>query len=182
MIGAKPLDDNERVILTIRKHWLVFSIEALLIAVAALFPLFAYLLMPPSAAEAFAELPIEPPVWIFFYLLWILLTWEVGFVLWTIYFLDIWIEFNRRVIDIEQRGLFSRDTTTLMLEKIQDASVEMRGILPTLFNFGTLIIHTAGENPDITIRFAVNPQVAKDRILECERMAAAKASFKSDTV
>ena len=170
MIQTK-LDENEKVIVLIRKHWLIFSLRAFFIAAVALIPLIAYAFIPADALASI-ETIVSGTVALFVYLLFVLGLWLLIFIDFTTFHLDIWVVTNRRIIDIHQRTLFSRDTTTLMLEKIQDATVEVRGLLATLFNFGTLIIHTAGENPDIVITFAADPQTAKDKILECERIAS----------
>jgi hypothetical protein len=172
MISSR-LDPGEKVVVLIRKHWLIFTLRVVLVFVAALLPLLAYTLAPPISIESLAQV-ISGTAALFAYLLFVLFLWLLIFIDFTTYFLDIWIVTNRRVIDVQQRTLFSRDTTTLMLEKIQDASVEVRGILATVFNFGTLVIHTAGDNPDIVIHYAADPQNAKDKILECERAASEK--------
>ena len=170
MIRSK-LDDGEKVVTIIRKHWLIFTLRVMLVFIAASLPLAAYTFIPEEALMSLQQI-ISGSGALFVYLVYILLLWLLIFIDFTTYHLDVWIVTNRRIIDINQRTLFSRDTTTLMLEKIQDATVEVRGLLVTVFGFGTLIIHTAGENPDIVIRFATDPQYAKDRILECERAAA----------
>ncbi len=168
------LDENEEIVVLIRKHWLIFFLQALALTVLALLPLVAFMFIPPQFQLAFEQMQISSVFPVFLYLIFVLFIWEFAFIQLTTYYLDVWVVTNRRVIDINQRTLFARDTTTLMLEKIQDATVEVRGLLATLFNFGTLIIHTAGDNDDIVIRYAANPQYAKDKILECERIASAK--------
>lgn len=170
MISSK-LDADEKVVVVIRKHWLIFTMRVLVLFIIALLPLIAYSFAPQESLEALSEL-ISGNMALFAYLLFLLLIWLLVFIDFTTYFLDVWVVTNRRIIDVQQRTLFARDTTTLMLERIQDATVEVRGILATIFGFGTLTVHTAGENPDIVIHFAADPQTAKDRILECERLAS----------
>ena len=171
---SKQLDIGEVTIAVIRKHWVVFFLRALFVALGMVAPLVAYAFIPAEALTALSE--IISGAWaLFVYMLFVLFLWLVIFVDFTTYHLDVWVVTNRRVIDINQRTLFSRDTTTLMLEKIQDATVEVRGLLATVFNYGTLIIHTAGENPDIVIHYASDPIRSKDKILACERSAAARA-------
>ena len=164
------LDEGEEVVVIIRRHWILFASRALMIFVIAVLPLIGYGL-PPLMLESIAEL-VSGQAAFFIYLLFLLFLWTLIFIDFTMYHLNIWIVTNRRIIDVHQRSLFERDTITLMLEKIQDATVEVHGLFATMFNYGTLIIHTAGVNTDITIYAAANPQFAKDRILECERMAS----------
>ncbi len=168
---SNKLDPGEEVIVVIRKHWIVFALQALLLGAAALMPLVIAFVLPSTAAEALMQLGIQATFLVFLYTLYVLMLWLLMFIAWTNYFLDAWVVTNRRVIDIDQRNLFYRDIITVMLEKIQDATVEVRGLFATVCGFGTLILHTAGDNPDIVIRFASHPQYAKDRIIEAQQSA-----------
>lgn len=171
MMFSSRLDSSEQIIVTIRKHPLVFCLQILVLFFGALIPLVFTVLAPENVRLAFAGLFATGVFLVFAYVIWVLLLWMSAFVLWTNYFFDMWVVTNRRIIDIDQRTLFYREITTLMLEKIQDITVEIPGVLATLFGYGTLIIHTAGENKDIVIHFANNPQEAKDKILACQERA-----------
>lgn len=159
----------------IRKHWFAFAAQGFLLIIAALIPLILASFVPQTGIDSLAELGARGALLTFLYILWVLAMWNLAFISWTNYYLDTWIVTNRRIIDIDQRGLFRRKVTTLMLERIQDMTVDMDGIVPTLLGFGTLTLHTAGaENPDIVIRFAAHPQYAKDRILASQHKALAR--------
>lgn len=160
------LDPGERIVVTIRKHWLVFALKALILGFGGVLPLIIVSVLPPEAVAAFTALPQADIIATFLYLLWLLILWVSVFVLWTNYYLDVWIVSDKRLIDIDQKALFRREITTTRLEKIQDVTVYVDGLLATLFGFGVLTIHTAGDNPDIVIRNAANPGVAKERIME----------------
>lgn len=64
------------------------------------------------------------------------------------YYLSIQIVTTERVIDIDQTGLFNREENTMPLVNIQDVSFKMAGFWGTIFNFGNVIIQTAGEGAD----------------------------------
>lgn len=83
------------------------------------------------------------------YLLGVLLFLYTEFVL---YYLDVWIVTNDRVVDIEQLGLFSRTISELDLYNIQDATSDVHGFFPTLFNYGVVTIKTASTNVNIIFR------------------------------
>lgn len=170
---SKQLDTGEVTVTVIRKHWIIFFFRTLFLALVAIAPLVAYAFIPAEVVFSLSQL-ISGTWALFAYMLFVLFLWLAVFIDLTTYHLDVWVVTNRRIIDIEQRTLFARDTTTLMLEKIQDATVEVRGLLATIFNYGTLIIHTAGENPDIVIHFASDPVSAKDKILESERSVVSR--------
>lgn len=170
MMFSKQLDEGEKIIVVIRKHWLVFALQAFCLILFMIAPLIAVVFLPASAGDALLQLGIHTDFLLLCYVLFVLFLWMLLFILWTTYFLDAWVVTNRRIIDIDQRTLFYRDITTLMLEKIQDVTVEVRGILATLFGYGKLILHTAGDSDDIVINLAAHPQYAKDRIIACQEV------------
>lgn len=84
----------------------------------------------------------------------------------TDYYLDIDIVTNDRIIDIEQTSLFGRSVSELDLSRIQDVHSEVKGIIPTLFGYGTVKIQTAGEDKNFVFKQVSNPHVVRQRILE----------------
>ena len=82
------------------------------------------------------------------------------------FYLDTWIVTDHRILDIHQLGLFKRDVSELRLSKIQDITVKIEGLLPTFFNYGTVIIQTAGVIPEFRFEQVPSPQQVKDRILQ----------------
>lgn len=61
------------------------------------------------------------------------------------YYLSVQIVTTERVIDIDQKGLFNREENTMPLTNIEDISFKMAGFWGTIFNFGNVIIQTAGS-------------------------------------
>lgn len=97
---------------------------------------------------------------------WLTLVWIAGFIVWTDYYLDVLILTNKKIVDVEQRGLFAREVSSLPLEKIQDVTVSTRGLLATFFHFGDLKIQTAGAAPEIIVRYLRNPDEIKGEIMK----------------
>lgn len=80
---------------------------------------------------------------------------------WYFYFLwkrDYYILTDQRIIDIDQNALFSRVFNEMPLDKIQDVSSQVVGLLSTVFNFGNVIIKTAGPAEDVVIEMISHPQ------------------------
>jgi hypothetical protein len=59
------------------------------------------------------------------------------------YYLDVWIVTNMRIINIEQKGLFSRETSEKELDKMQDITTDVEGFWATVLNYGDIHIQTA---------------------------------------
>lgn len=82
------------------------------------------------------------------------------------YYLDLWIVTNDRIMNIEQHGLFGRTVSELNLTKIQDVTSEIKGIIPTLFNYGDVHIQTAAEEKRFVFEQVPNPHEVRKGILE----------------
>lgn len=95
-----------------------------------------------------------------------LLIWAVFFKALADYYLDTWIVTDHRVLEIHQIGLFKRDISELRLNKIQDISVKIEGMMPTFFNYGDIIIQTAGVVQEFKFEEIADPQKVKDEILK----------------
>lgn len=54
-------------------------------------------------------------------------------------------------------SLFSKKISQLSIADVQDSTVTQNGIFPHLFNYGTVIIETAGEQRNYNFTFAPSP-------------------------
>lgn len=95
----------------------------------------------------------------------LLIIWQFLFKGLADYYLDTWIVTDHRVLEIHQIGLFKRDISELRLSKIQDVSVKIEGMMPTFFNYGDVIIQTAGVVQEFKFEEIPDPQRIKDEIL-----------------
>jgi len=156
---------NERVIFLIRRHWslIVKQVVRLILAhivLAAVYAFLFYLLQ--------WELPNEGPLYILSviavsaYLLgaWLLYLYEF-----VDYHLDIWILTDRRIINIEQEGLFKRTVSELDLAKVQDVTSECKGKIQTFLNYGYVHIQTAAETQRFVFEQVPNPQNVARQII-----------------
>lgn len=148
------IDENEKIILERRKHWFVLFTEILFLLILAVAPPFFLLL------NKFIH------IYIIFILaaLWYLVLWVLFFIIWTDYYLDILILTDKRLIDIEQKGLFSREVSTLGLENIQDIKTEINGMIHTFLDIGDIYVQTAGEQREFIVRGIHNPSAIKDMV------------------
>jgi hypothetical protein len=58
---------------------------------------------------------------------------------------------DQRVVDIVQRGFSDRAITEVNHEDVVEVSYRVKGLFPTIFRFGTVIIRTAGERADVAV-------------------------------
>lgn len=167
------LDPGESIILEVRRHWFVFIPTGLFSFVLAVAPLFLFgLINSFFEIRAFLGASSTELFW-FFYFLWLLVIWMTLFVQWTNYYLDVWYITQKRIIDVEQRGLFHRDVSNLRFDRIQDISIEMKGILAHFFHFGDVHVQTASQDSsDFVIRHASNPEKIREAVFNLHNKEA----------
>lgn len=77
---------------------------------------------------------------------------------WVIVFFDSLLVTDRRVVDVDQKGLFSRVVTEVQYTKVQDVSYTVKGVFETVFRLGTLVIQTASAKVNIEMKHVRKPQ------------------------
>lgn len=153
LIKVKPY---EKIIYVIRRHWITFLPTAFLFAILAVVPLAVYFILNQTAPDIISEeYPRAFMVLVFsVYELSIALFFYSSFLM---YYLDMMIVTNDRMVQIQQKTLFSRSVSELDLYKIQDATSDVTGVLATVLGYGKLTIETAGEQENFI--FDATPHV-----------------------
>ncbi len=99
-----------------------------------------------------------------------LFAWLFLFQLFLDYYLDSWIVTTRRILNIEQNGLFGRTVSELRLYRIQDVTAIVNGFVKTMFNFGEVEIQTAGEHERFMFEEIPHPNEVAKTVLELSEM------------
>jgi uncharacterized membrane protein YdbT with pleckstrin-like domain len=82
------------------------------------------------------------------------------------YYLDTWIVTTKRIIGIEQSGLFHHTISESRLYRIQDVTASTNGLWATIFNYGNVEIQTAGEKGRFLFEQVSHPTHVSKTILE----------------
>ncbi|MFA6105671.1 MAG: PH domain-containing protein [Patescibacteria group bacterium] len=82
------------------------------------------------------------------------------------FYLDLLVITNDRLLHIEQEGVFSRTISEVDLYKIQDITSTINGFIPSLFDFGDLLIQTAGAVEKFMITNVPDPEHLRQHILD----------------
>lgn len=153
------LIEGEKILYEVRKHWYVLLVESFFTVILSLVPWVVFFGLDVLSVPLVGG---EGSLLFFLGTLWLFVTWIVFMIIWTNYYLDVWLVTTRRIIDIEQHGLFSRDFSEFRLDKIQDITIEVKGILPTLLRFGDIHVQTAGEDREFIIKGIPKPYRLRD--------------------
>lgn len=85
---------------------------------------------------------------------------------WAVFMLDAWVATTKRIMNIEQKGLFSRVVSELPLDKIEDVTVEVHGLIPTILQYGDVRIQTAAEQEHFLFDNIPHPQDVARQIMQ----------------
>jgi|GEM_PF-312835 len=160
---ALTFDKDEVVVYEVRRHWFVLYLRLAVLMIFVLLPLLFYSVIKALPIRLIAEGNVYFLL-LFIYSIWLLFVWIIGIILWTDYFLDVMLITNKRLIRVEQNGLFSREVSYVDLQNIQDVKSEVNGFLATMLNFGHLSVQTSAQNREFVIRCIANPFATRDRL------------------
>ncbi|OHA88500.1 MAG: hypothetical protein A2741_00360 [Candidatus Zambryskibacteria bacterium RIFCSPHIGHO2_01_FULL_43_27] len=167
------LDPGEKIIIEVRKHWFVFFSYGFFLAVAAIAPFILYELYAHLFDFNIPFIGNADTLAGFAYSLWLLAIWISFFVQWTNYYLDVWYITQKRIIDVEQKRLFHREVSSIRFDKIQDITVEVKGLLATFLNFGHVSVQTASEDSqDFSMKSAANPERIRKTVFAQHNLVA----------
>ncbi|OGG55103.1 hypothetical protein A3D62_01115 [Candidatus Kaiserbacteria bacterium RIFCSPHIGHO2_02_FULL_49_11] len=159
------LQEGEQVEAKVHKHWFILFRDSLGVLIMFAIPFIGWEFFTRNGTIEAMSFPINPALLTFLASLWALFMWLRFFAIWTDYYLDIWIVTDQRVVNIDQKSLFRREVSTLRMERVQDISIEVDGIIATVLNFGTIRVQSAGESKDFLIEGIANPESIKRKIL-----------------
>lgn len=80
------------------------------------------------------------------------------------------------VTQVLQVGLFNRKVSELSMGNVEDVTAEQRGILQTFFNYGTLVVETAGEQNNFIFIYCPNPNAYAKAMLDARQRYLAQHS------
>jgi len=164
--------EGEKIILFLRRHWLAMLPVVLAVLFLMLIPLVVLVSIYSQGWLNFAyEMDLGISVTkIVVFLFFVYLLFLVFFILvaWLQYYLDVTILTNRRLIDIQQINIFNRQVAFTDLVYIQDVRSEIKGFIQRFFDYGTVMIQTAAENPNFILRDMPHPSmIAREIIAIC---------------
>ncbi len=156
--------DNEEIYLVVHEHWFHLFLKILVwvfFAVAlVLFNRFAHASLPALFLGTWGQITL---LFTQIYTLFLVLA---LFIIFVIYYLNIGVITGIRVVDVVQEGLFSHNISELHIDKIEDVTSKTDGLFGTIFNYGDVIIQTAGAVEHFVFDNVPNPAGIEKLLLD----------------
>ncbi len=134
--------DDEKIYLVVREHWFLLLLKYLIV-IFLFGALIAFQTYAPGAVPALFTGIVGNVVTLVSQIYVIALV-AATFLVWVLYYLNIQIITNIRIVDVDQGGLFRRRISELHIDKIEDVTSEISGILANVFQYGNVSVQTAG--------------------------------------
>lgn len=139
-IDFETRDDQEKVILFLRKHFITNIPWIFMVLV---------MLVVPTLVGMLGILNSVPANFQFvFMMIWYLITLAYFLESFLTWFFNVYLVTDERIIDIDFYNLIYKEVSDANIDKIQDVTYKMGGVIRTLFNYGDIMIQTASEVPN----------------------------------
>jgi hypothetical protein len=156
--------ENEEIRLVIREHWFHLFARLLIwvLFVVVLFAMDKYIpiYLPGLLADPFGNFyALFRNVYTIFMVLGL-------FMIWALYYLNVQIITNQRIVEVDQASLFIHRVSELDLSKIEDVTGETKGFFGNMFSYGNVYVQTAGKTERFAFQNIPHPDKVEKLILD----------------
>lgn len=161
-------DKNEKIVLVLRQH-LITQVKDLLILLAGI-------IFIPALLGFSGFMNILPSKFIgAFDIFWLVLSFGLILQFFLIWFFNVYIVTDERVIDVDFPSMIYRNISSAQINNIEDVTAQTAGPLAAIFDYGTILIQTAGEKTEFEFEYVPQPakitKLINELIIEEEREA-----------
>lgn len=138
-VNFENRNQEEQVILLLRKHPIT-NVGWILI--------FLLMFVAPVVLTSFPILDFFPVNFRFIAILgWYLITFAYALESFLTWFFNVYIITDERIVDIDFHNLIYKEISDANIDRIQDVTYKMGGVIRTVLNYGDVYIQTASEVP-----------------------------------
>lgn len=154
------LKDDERLLAVVRSAAVTLIFPGILVAALLLAPFFFMMPLVRWETLGYIIMGLSWGVGLFLGLRWLVM-WRGSVLAVT----------ERRLIIVRRNGFFERRVTELPFSKIHEVSILVKGVLPTIFRLGTMLIESAGSDEPIAVDKVHHPERLQDLVTELQAQA-----------
>jgi membrane protein YdbS with pleckstrin-like domain len=172
---------NETIYVYLRRHWWIFLKKFLALVLLILLPIVIKIVIVTINPYFFSDnsLLVLANLSLLIYYLFI---WVIFFNQWVNYYFDIWVVTDQQIIDAQQNGLFNHRIIHLPIDQVRNISASSKGFLPTLLNYGKVLINTADEAKGAAFLDIPDPFKVADQINDIVQKVRAKETSLGDEI
>lgn len=162
------LEDDEEILFIGHRHFFVMTRDLIRIIVThAVIPLAAWLFFPQL-------------IWV--YAIWAALGVVRLLLLVQDWYYDCWLITDMAVVGVEWTGYFERASDRVEYQSIEGVSYKIKGVIPTMFNYGNITLAKLGGPTTVTLKDAYNPKRVEKHIVRFQDKFLTKKNFTDQEV
>lgn len=147
-------EDEEKVLLLLRRHpitnigWIIISVIGLML---------------PYIIEPLNLLSLLPGSYQFVLVaFWYLLIFGYSLEKFLQWYFSVNVVTDERIVDFDFHHITFKQVTDANIDKIQDVTYKVSGVVGTFFNYGDILVQTASEIPNLEFHSVANPEIVAD--------------------
>lgn len=82
------------------------------------------------------------------------------------WYYNVFVVTDKRVVDIDQRGLFDRTVSAVPYQNIEDVSYRIKGVWQTVFRYGNVMVDTSSSSANLAVQKIRHPHILQELISE----------------
>jgi len=98
------------------------------------------------------------------------------------WFYDCWLVTNMGIIGVEWTGFFDRTSDRVEYQSIEGISYKIKGVLPTMFNYGNITLAKLGAQTNVKLKDAYNPKRIEKNVVKFQDKFMTKKNFTDQEV
>jgi len=153
MLHIANLKPGEKVIMVVKRHWIIYFILIIVFLSWILFTVLSYVIFWTNALIHLINIVF----WMFFSIL--------LYIKWLDHELDMYAITNNRIIWIDQISFLNRIVTECNLWQVQEVNSKTKWLFANMLNYWTLTILTAWNATNMVMDFAPNSMQKAKKIL-----------------
>lgn len=164
--------NDEKLHFLLRRHpitnlgWIIAAI------IFAVLPIIAMLLVENNFDNPFAYVPAKYQL--VFIILWYLVTMLYTFESFIVWYFNVYIITDKRLIDVDFKGLWGKRISEALLDSVEDVSYETHQFWHILFDYGDIFMQTAAEKTEFEFHSIPKPGIVHDKLTDLVQLYKAK--------
>jgi len=153
MLQLENMRKGEVIKLVIKRHWIIYVMLGVYAFLWTIIVIAIYLLLWFTALSNLLNILFLLVFSLFMY------------VSWLDHELDMYIITNNRIVWVDQTSFLDRTVSECNLWQVQEVNSTTKGFFANMLNYGTLLVHTAGNNTTMQMGFSPNAMQQARKIL-----------------
>jgi len=155
-VSFEDLEEDEKILLFLRRHFITNIHWVLITLLLCVIPILIFPFSSRLPLVEFLNLPLRFTIvlTIFYYLL-VVTYLFVNYITW---YFNIALITNKRIIDVNFADLVYKNVSATKIDLIEDVSYKQVGVMGSFFDYGDVLLQTAGSVDNFIFQSAHKPE------------------------